>query len=223
MSPSGVLWDELLDGARARLEWTWEHFGPQVAVCWTGGKDSTVVLHLWRSVLARCAPQVRPVALSIDTGWKFPQIVEFRSHLARQWNVENVVVAPARCSVPVAEDPVACCHARKVVPLQEAVARMGLCAVLVGVRADEHPLRSRHWHWAAAGHQRIAPILEWTEAHVWTYHAWAQIPWCSLYDQGYRSLGCVPCTRPSQDGAERAGRDPRKEAAMGALQSLGYF
>jgi phosphoadenosine phosphosulfate reductase len=50
------------------------------------------------------------------------------------------------------------------------------------------------------------------------------LPYCELYDLGYRSLGCVPCTAKGDVlGAERAGRDQDKERRLSMLHSLGYF
>ncbi|MEJ5242570.1 MAG: phosphoadenosine phosphosulfate reductase family protein [Desulfomicrobiaceae bacterium] len=215
-------WDTLLATARQRMHWAWEAWGPRVAVCWTAGKDSTVALHLWREVVA--AAGARPLAVTIDTGWKFPEIREFRQRLAGAWDVDLRVFTPQEISLPVAADPVQCCAARKVLPLRRAVQELGLAALIIGVRADEHPERAATgWQWEVDGHVRIAPLLEWSEVDIWTYHAWAQIPWCPLYDQGYRSLGCVPCTSRSHDLAERSGRDLRKETHMASLRSLGYF
>ncbi len=218
-------WDWLLTTARQRLHWAWVQAGPRVAVCWTGGKDSTVLLHLWCATLAEKAPGLRPRAIVIDTGWKFPETIALCRELAWQWDVDLHIVSPPQdCGVPVAVDPVACCHARKIVPLRRAVADLGLEILMVGVRADEHPDRAASgWQWPVDGHWRLAPLLEWQEQHIWTYHVWAAIPWCSLYDDGYRSLGCIPCTRRTKAPGERAGRDPRKETHMTMLRSLGYF
>lgn len=215
-------WDTLLATAGQRLRWVWKKWGPRAAVCWTAGKDSTVALHLWHAVVM--AAGARPMAVTIDTGWKFPEIREFRQRLAVAWDVDLRVFTPQDCALPVAADPLECCAARKVLPLRHAIKELGLAALIIGVRSDEHPQRAASsWHWEVDGHVRIAPLLEWSEVDVWTYHVWAQIPWCSLYDQGYRSLGCVPCTSRSTDRAERSGRDLRKETHMASLRSLGYF
>ena len=74
----------------------------------------------------------------------------------------------------------------------------------------------------------VNPILDWTEMDVWSHIAEAGLPYCSLYGQGYRSLGCMPCTVLPTGGTgagedERAGRDPDKEAQLGLLRDLGYF
>jgi phosphoadenosine phosphosulfate reductase len=124
---------------------------------------------------------------------------------------------------PLAVDPVACCGDLKIRPLNAAIARLAIPALLTGVRADENPDRAaRPWLEDHGDHFRALPILEWTELDIWTFMVRGKIPWCTLYDHGYRSLGCVPCTSRAGHG-ERSGRDGRKEERMGQLRSLGYF
>ncbi|MBG0775583.1 MAG: phosphoadenosine phosphosulfate reductase family protein [Desulfovibrionaceae bacterium] len=240
----------------ARVRERWRGCAPQgpdpVRVAWTGGKDSTVVLHLWRRVLAgedgagdggaradsvdgACAP----AALNLDTGHKFPEIVAFRDRLAVEWNVDLFVARPTGAAAlpdyPVARDVVACCRDLKILPLAAALRELRVAALLTGVRADEHPERAARG-WVERGrlpggprHVRVNPILEFTEMDVWAYHMQERLPYCTLYDRGYRSLGCAPCTAPPDDphaGAgqgERAGRNAAKERNLHLLRSLGYF
>ena len=208
-----------------RMRWALERYGPGTTVGWTGGKDSTVVLALWRRILNEkgCSPMLR--ALNLDTGCKFPEVLDFRDRLAREWGVDVIVVRPGvdLARYPLAMDPISCCGDLKIRPLNEAVSRLGIPALLTGVRADENSDRAdRPWFEDHGDHVRVLPILEWTELDVWTFHVREGIPWCELYDQGYRSLGCVPCTSRSGRG-ERSGRDAAKEERMEQLRSLGYF
>lgn len=202
-----------------------ERFGPGAAVGWTGGKDSTVVLALWRELLAAKRPSAPVRALNLDTGCKFPEVLAFRDRLAREWDLELRIVRPGvdLSRYPLAVDPVACCGDLKIRPLNEAVRGLSIPALLTGVRADENPDRAdRPWLEDHGDHVRVLPILEWTELDIWTFLVREAIPWCTLYDQGYRSLGCIPCTSRSGHG-ERSGRDAAKEERMGQLRSLGYF
>ncbi len=211
--------------AGERMDEALARFGLRTAVGWTGGKDSTVVLALWREALRRHGAEGGALALNLDTGCKFPEVLAFRDRLAREWDVEVTVVRPEvdLARYPLAADPVRCCGDLKIRPLNEAIARLGIPALLTGVRADENPDRAhRPWFEAHGDHVRILPILEWTELAVWTVLVRAGIPWCPLYDHGYRSLGCVPCTSRSGRG-ERSGRDAAKEERMAQLRSLGYF
>ena len=211
--------------ARSRMGEVLERYGPGTTVGWTGGKDSTVVLALWREVLRESAPGAPLTALNLDTGCKFPEVLAFRDQLAREWGVDVHIVRPEveLNRYPLAVDPVACCGDLKIRPLNAAIARLAIPALLNGVRADENPDRAnRPWLEDHGDHVRALPILEWTELDIWTFLVRESIPWCSLYDQGYRSLGCVPCTSRSGRG-ERSGRDSAKEERMGQLRSLGYF
>lgn len=203
-----------------------EHGPDRVAVAWSGGKDSTVALALWREALAEVHPGARPLALSLDTGLKFPETLAFRDALARDWDIELHVAAPDfSASLPQPADKAACCLARKVEPLREGLARLGLAVLVTGLRGDEHASRAgRPLLEPRTGpdHLQANPLLAWTELDVWAYTLDLGLPYCPLYDQGFASLGCAPCTLRPDDG-ERSGRHPDKEALLEQLHSLGYF
>lgn len=208
-----------------------EDHGPaKSAVAWTAGKDSTVVLWLWRSVLLE-AGRAPVLAVNLDTGLKFPEIISLRDQLASQWDVDLHVQRPDvdLQTYPVAANKLQCCRDLKILPLQQALRRLSVTALLTGLRRDEHPDRSRRIVWEPREnpeHMQVNPILEWTEMDVWAFIAEHDLPSCALYERGFRSLGCMPCTRdaePTGDVGERCGRDQDKERLMGALRSLGYF
>ncbi len=203
------------------------------AVAWTGGKDSTVLLHLWKLYLAELPEERRPelVALNIDTGCKFPEVIAFRDRLIEEWGLRCIVVRPevALEGYPLAVDVTACCAALKIAPLARALAEHEVGVLFCGLRRDEHPGRAeRKWleEREQPHHWQCNPLLDWTELDVWAWIMDQGLPYCELYDQGYRSLGCRPCTAApgSESGqGERGGRDQRKEAQLDALRSLGYF
>jgi phosphoadenosine phosphosulfate reductase len=105
-------------------------------------------------------------------------------------------------------DPDRCCHIRKVEPLLHALQPYD--AWISGIRRDQSPSRAgtakiersdRYGVW------KIHPLADWDEKRVWAYVAVNEIPYNPLHEAGYRSIGCIPCTRPITPGEEeRAGR-----------------
>ena len=209
-----------------------EMYPPEhIYVAWTGGKDSTVVLALWREVLKSKGKEASlvlvPQAVSIDTGVKFPEVMGFRDRIAMQWGVDVKVIRPSVdiTSYPVAEDPVECCAELKIKPLQKAVEEFEIDLLITGIRRDEHPSRAGRKYMEVRDdpdHTLLNPILEWTEMDIWSFITMHQIPHCELYDQGYRSLGCQPCTSKGES-SEREGRNSEKERNLEQLTSMGYF
>ncbi len=102
-----------------------------------------------------------------------------------------------------------CCRIRKVEPLGRAL--KGLAGWVTGLRREQSVTRTGlapvEIDEASGGILKINPLLEWTEDQVWEYAKEHNIPVNRLYGQGYRSIGCAPCTRPVAPGEHaRAGR-----------------
>lgn len=102
-----------------------------------------------------------------------------------------------------------CCRIRKVEPLGRAL--KGLAGWITGLRREQSVTRNGlaaiELDEADGGILKINPLLEWSEEQVWDYVKEHNIPVSRLYSQGYRSIGCAPCTRPVAPGEHaRAGR-----------------
>ena len=101
-----------------------------------------------------------------------------------------------------------CCEIRKVEPLKRALA--GKRAWVTGMRRAQSVTRKSlalEEFDPAYGLWKFNPLAEWSEREVWDYIRAHQVPYNPLHDQGYRSIGCAPCTRPTAAGEDlRAGR-----------------
>jgi len=101
-----------------------------------------------------------------------------------------------------------CCEIRKVEPLKRALA--GKKAWLTGMRREQSTTRTEldvQSFDAVYGLEKFNPLADWSEDEVWTWLRAKDVPYNALYDQGYRSIGCAPCSRPVVAGEDvRAGR-----------------
>jgi phosphoadenylyl-sulfate reductase (thioredoxin) len=124
-----------------------------------------------------------------------------------------------------------CCQVRKVRPLQRVLD--GLDAWITGLRretwasrADIRKIELDHDH---GGIAKLNPLADWTHEEVWDYIRANDVPYHALYDQGYTSIGCAPCTRRSAPGEDpRAGRwwwekNAPKECGMHCTIETGGF
>jgi phosphoadenosine phosphosulfate reductase len=102
----------------------------------------------------------------------------------------------------------ACCAVRKVEPLRRALA--GKKAWITGLRreqADSRAALEEAGRDEAHGLWKINPLADWSEGQVWDYLRVNRVPWNTLHDRGYPSIGCEPCTRAVKPGEHpRAGR-----------------
>lgn len=101
-----------------------------------------------------------------------------------------------------------CCEIRKVEPLKRALA--GKKAWLTGLRREQSTTRTQlelQSFDTVYSLEKFNPLADWSEDEVWAYLRSNGVPYNALYDQGYRSIGCAPCSRPVVTGEDvRAGR-----------------
>lgn len=187
----------------------------KIAVFSSFGKDSIVTIHLAQ----RVDPNVKIVG--IVTPFKFDETIRYRRNIIKSWNLNYEQFGldkyeSYRDPEPMYElegaeplyqkDVEECCEVYKVEPTKEAIKTLELDAWICGLRGTEgHTREFLNEVEERQGLIKINPILKWTEAEIWLYHAANNIPVHFLYTQGYRSLGCEPCSK-SYSETERGGR-----------------
>lgn len=101
-----------------------------------------------------------------------------------------------------------CCYARKIAPLKRAL--NGVDIWITGLRAEQSSTRElmQLFEWDEGNRViKLNPLILWSESDVWNYIRENGVPYNALHDKGYPSIGCAPCTRAVQDGADiRSGR-----------------
>ena len=168
--------------------------------------ECVVLVHMLRQI----APDI-PV-LFLDTVHHFPQTLEYRDWIVNEWGL-NLVTLRAESPSPGLwqQDTRACCDRHKVGPLFSALARHDVW--FTGLRRQQSPTRAalaevepfRLPHGAEI--RKISPLAAWTTRDVWAYAKAHDIPLLPLYELGYTSVGCEPCTsRPLDPSNERSGR-----------------
>lgn len=185
----------------------------QICVTSSFQAEDMVVVHMVREVF----PEV-PV-IFLDTGYHFAETYEYRDRMAGEWNLNLVNVLP---SLTVAEQesqfgilnqtaPDRCCGLRKVGPLFASLEPYGLW--FTGLRREQAKTRANMKAVDAftlpTGKQlqKISPLADWTTRDVWQYAEQYNIPLMKLYEKGYTSIGCEPCTSlPFDPNDPRSGR-----------------
>lgn len=186
-----------------------ETFGDRLALVSSFGAESAVLLHL----ASRVKPDV-PV-LFLDTGMLFGQTLDYRRQLAARLGLTDVRdLRPAYQDLAVADpearlwqsDTDACCHVRKVLPLDRALADFD--AWITGRKRFHGGDRLSLPVVEQAGHQvKFNPLANWGKAELDDYAQRHDLPPHPLVAQGFPSIGCWPCTQPVEAGEDvRAGR-----------------
>jgi phosphoadenosine phosphosulfate reductase len=193
--------DPVVDAHRV-LRWAHKHYGE--GLCVTASFGDAVLAHVANEAI----PGVEITLL--DTGYLFAETEWFADDLRTRFDLNLRIIRPEP-GLPTnvwQTDTDACCAARKVEPLNRALA--GRTAWVSGLRRSDSPARrtARFVHDdLLRGVVKINPLAGWTDAHVVTYVAAYGIPDHPLADRGYPSIGCWPCTRPVATGEDqRSGR-----------------
>jgi phosphoadenosine phosphosulfate reductase len=244
----------------------------EIAITWTGGKDSGLSLWIIKQVCAEGDISV-PKTLLIGEGDEFQEIEDFTEKMKDEWKVplqvcrnEDVLKAADHslgATVKVSElnernrleiekigfdgeefqfeaESFVGNHLMKTVVFNQFLEDNRTKAIFQGLRWDEHPVRFEDEYFEDIAkdhlippHTRIRPILHFTEKDLWDTYAAFKIPYCPLYEQGYRSLGAKSSTEKRsnvpaweqdiENTEERSGRQQEKEKAMERLRQLGYM
>ena len=158
---------------------------------------------------------------TLDTGRLHEETHRLIQSVRERYGVAIAVFAPERADLEayltahgpnaIYETPAlreACCRLRKLVPLKRALA--GKRAWITGQRRDQSPTRRAlavREHDSENGLEKFNPLADWSTDEVWAYIRANHVPYNALYDQGYASIGCAPCTRAIAAGEDlRAGR-----------------
>jgi phosphoadenosine phosphosulfate reductase len=151
--------------------------------------------------------------LFLDTFHHFPQTIAYRDELTAKWklNLVNLRALEPAIGLWQAESTEACCKRHKVEPLFGALA--GYDTWFTALRRDQSASRANLKEVEpfrlpnGASIQRIAPLAAWTARDVWRYAKEHDIPLLPLYELGYTSVGCEPCTSlPFDPDNPRSGR-----------------
>jgi phosphoadenosine phosphosulfate reductase len=192
------------------IMWAINHFWPEIAMSSSFQTQSMPLLHMVTS-LKRGIP-----VFFLDTGYHFWETLMFREKIASEWQINvidlyrdsrwDVFAKQNTRSLPLA-DPNLCCYLHKVQPMQQAL--KDVRAWISGIRRDQTAVRAnaKILELQEDGLLKINPLLNWTKADVRKYMEENHLPAHPLYEKGYRSVGCAPCTVAiGVNDDERAGR-----------------
>jgi phosphoadenosine phosphosulfate reductase len=204
----------LLEGTRALLEQAVrEH--QDVVYSNSLGLEAMVLT----DIIGSYVPEIE--IFTLDTGRLHDETLSLLDRLERRYQRRIQVFAPQAEAIQQyvrdngingfylgVDERQSCCGIRKIEPFKRAIA--GHKAWVTGVRREQSAERAlgeplawddRYGLW------KVSPMLDWTEADVWAYIKARNLPYNPLHDKGFPSIGCAPCTRAVEAGADpRSGR-----------------
>jgi thioredoxin-dependent adenylylsulfate APS reductase len=202
--------------AEELLTWALETFHPRLAISAAGGVDGLALVDMaWR-----INPDVR--VFTLDTGRLPPETYALFEEVRERYGVDVEFEVPdgnevAKLSTTYGPNlmyrsvdlRLACCNVRKVEPLKRKLATLD--AWIAGLRREQWVSRRNiakvELDREHGNIVKLNPLADWSLDRVWDYVRTNEVPYHELFDHGYTSIGCAPCTRAVLPGEpERAGR-----------------
>ncbi len=191
------------------ITWAIETYSPDIGMTSSFGAESIALIHMVIAVKSDIRVNF------LETGFHFAETLKFRDYLQKRYSL-NIVNLTCEMGHEAflkkygqlhQTNPDLCCEINKVEPLKKAIGN--LKAWITGIRRDQANTR-RNIHILEQyqpGLVKVNPLANWTKEMVWDYIKQHDIPAHPLTAKGYTSIGCEPCTRPTQAGEDpRAGR-----------------
>lgn len=199
------------------LQWAWETFGARAGIGTSFQGAGLVMIH--HAVKAGIPLPV----FTLDTQLLFPETIELQKRLEEFFGIKIESVYPEQTPEQQTAEhgpelwkkaPDLCCTMRKVLPLQQKLEHLSVW--ITGLRRQQSETREKTgilelYKFDVLRDRNILklnPMANWSREAVWDYLREHKIPYNPLTDKGYRSIGCMPCTRPvdANEENERAGR-----------------
>jgi phosphoadenosine phosphosulfate reductase len=196
-------------GATEAIAWAVETFGSSLGFAASFQKTSSVIIDIAHGI----EPDAR--FFYLDTELLFPETYETRDALAERYGIEferfvqdNPPGLRERWKANLWGESDECCATRKVATMRRALD--GIECWVSGVRRLDSPTREKapRFGWDHRFDRwKLNPLVDWTDQQVWNHIHKNHVPYNPLHDQGYPSIGCMPCTsKPGPGEAPRAGR-----------------
>jgi len=200
---TGLNYKEKVDRSLALIDHYYREHGDGLVVANSLGKDSVAVWDLAK----RVSPKIR--GFVVTTRFKPAATKHFMTELVAKYPETQVFQSDVEIEDELYRtDPDRCCDLLKVQPVRDAIETMGVSCWVTGLRCTEGRTRTDYLEVEERDVDllKLNPILLWHEREIWQYIALERVAVNPLYGEGFRSLGCEPCTHITTGANERDGR-----------------
>ncbi len=192
------------------LIWASEQFGNEVVLGTGFGPSGVVLIH-------KITQLNLPIKVfSLDTNLLFDETYSLWDKIEKKFNITVESVSPILTLEGQAKlhqeelwksNPDKCCYLRKVLPLKKYLSNKK--GWITGLRRSQSEMRNEieKIEWDPSNKVfKLNPLADWSQDKIWDYIDEHNLPYNALHDEGFPSIGCIPCTEPATDRDERSGR-----------------
>lgn len=194
------------------LKWAFNEYEDEIVYACSFGAEGIVLIDLINNVSKEAK------IIFLDTGLHFPETYELIEKVKKRYPSLNITMIKPKLSLQNQAEhygknlwsvnPNQCCYLRKIAPLKDALKEVN--AWISGLRREQSSTRKNTQFINKDGKFqkiKICPLIHWTWDDIMGYIKLNNLPYNSLHDKGYPSIGCAPCTHPVSESEDpRAGR-----------------
>ncbi|WP_100372521.1 phosphoadenylyl-sulfate reductase [Bacillus sp. FJAT-45037] len=194
------------------LKWAYQTFGDELVYSCSFGAEGMVLIDL----ISKVKPNATIVFLDTDFHFKetYQLIEQVKQRYPKlQFVIKKPVLTPEVQAEKYGDElwrhhPDQCCKLRKLTPLESVLSQYK--AWISGLRREQSPTRA-HTEFINRDERfesiKVCPLIHWKEEEIWMYIKLHQLPYNTLHDQQFPSIGCKYCTQPVKEGEDpRSGR-----------------
>jgi phosphoadenosine phosphosulfate reductase len=188
-------------------------------ICFSGGKKSLVLLHLIKSVT-----RTPLTVIFINTTFQFENTCHYIEKMRKLWGFQLITCASYVQSDNIVREKDICCNSLIVTPLWKLIQENGFDYVFIGsIRAEDYLKRLLDAHPGKKKYIPVSPAEHFLNDDIWQYIHTYNLPYCSLYDNGYPRVDCMPCSQIDESWQKNSLMPNEEELIKEKLKKLGYL
>lgn len=188
-------------------------------VCFSGGKNSLVLLHL---IKIRHPGFI--TVIHIDTGIEFPAIHSYIQKMKKLWRFNLFIEKSTNQNKEIAENKRYCCEHLKCKPLMQFIRKFNIDCIFVGDTSESDNIISNLLRsYPEFKPIVVQPLISFNDTDIWDYIGVYNLPYCSLYEEGYATLDCKPCSHVMQSQQINKSNHDDEKIIKEKLKKLGYL
>ena len=188
-------------------------------LCFSGGKNSTVLLHMVKQLAAPGNITI----IHIETGAEFSAVQSYIQKMKKLWKLNLIIDISSSVKESNEGNKELCCHRSIYEPIEKIIKTRNFDGIFIGEISGSNKNLSNFLSDAVSDKLLSSPLLSFTHQNIWEYIKSHNLPYCSLYREGYNKIDCEPCSLKEKNATDISLIPDDEKLIKEKLKKLGYL